>query len=315
MEKPMVSVICITYNHEKYIANALDGFLMQKTSFPFEIIVIDDASTDRNPEIIREYMNRHPEKVKGILLEENYYSQNKPKLPILQENAGGKYVALCEGDDYWIDEYKLQKQFDFMESNPEFSWCVHNGIFKDLQNNTERDYTVSEHSREFSAEEVILGGGGFCPTASIFTYSKFYFDRPSYFKIMSMDIVLQAHLASLGKTYCFADKMSVYRYNVSGSWTERMHEGNKDQVVERRKKHADKLQRFWNEYNIYTNGKYDSAIKKNLLRIQLGLDIAKSNVSALLSGKYMFFYKKNGFKWTMRIILSAIKNKILNKQH
>ena len=123
-DTPLVSVCCITYNHEPYIAQALDGFLMQKTNFPFEVIVHDDASTDRTAEIIREYEARFPKIIKPIYETENQYSKHDGSLGrIVDAACKGKYIALCEGDDYWIDENKLQMQVDFLEGNPEYGMC------------------------------------------------------------------------------------------------------------------------------------------------------------------------------------------------
>ena len=121
---PLVSVHCITYNHEPYIAQALDGFLMQKTNFPFEVIVHDDASTDRTAEIIREYEARFPKIIKPIYETENQYSKHDGSLGRIMDAAcKGKYIAFCEGDDYWIDGNKLQMQVDFLEGNPEYGMC------------------------------------------------------------------------------------------------------------------------------------------------------------------------------------------------
>ena len=124
LDTPLVSVRCITYNHENYIAQALDSFIMQKTKFPFEIIVHDDASTDRTAEIIREYEKKYPLIVKPIYEEENQWSKpGNPLGKIVNAALNGKYVAICEGDDYWIDENKLQMQVDFLENNPEYGMC------------------------------------------------------------------------------------------------------------------------------------------------------------------------------------------------
>lgn len=124
-ETPLVSISCITYNHEPYIAQTLDGFLMQKTNFPFEVLIHDDASTDRTADIIREYEQNFPKIVKPIYQKENQYSQGKRAVSATWNfpRAQGKYIAMCEGDDYWIDENKLQMQVDFLENNPDYGMC------------------------------------------------------------------------------------------------------------------------------------------------------------------------------------------------
>ncbi len=124
---PLVSICCITYNHESYIRDAIEGFLMQKTTFPFEIIIHDDASTDDTAKIIQEYANQYPELFVTILQKENQWSKGiRPSPTYVWPRARGKYIALCEGDDYWTDPYKLQKQVDFMKENPDCSLCFHN---------------------------------------------------------------------------------------------------------------------------------------------------------------------------------------------
>ncbi|WP_290698661.1 glycosyltransferase [Lacinutrix sp.] len=131
--KPLLSICCTTFNQEKYVAKTLEGFLKQKTNFPIEIIIHDDASTDNTQDIIKDFAKRDL-RIKTILQKENQYSQNiKPTANFCIPMATGKYIALCEGDDYWVDELKLQKQVDFLEANPEYvvSWTN----FEVLKNN------------------------------------------------------------------------------------------------------------------------------------------------------------------------------------
>ena len=123
IEKPIVSICSITYNHENYIAEAIDGFLMQETDFPFEVIVRDDASPDSTAEIIREYEKKYPNIIKPIYEKENGYQKGIKAMPIVYKKAIGKYIALCEGDDYWTDPLKLQKQVDFLEGNEAYVLC------------------------------------------------------------------------------------------------------------------------------------------------------------------------------------------------
>ncbi len=127
MKEIMVSISCITFNHEQYISDAIESFLMQQTNFNYEILIHDDASTDRTVEIIKEYQKKYPNLIKPIYQTENQYSKGADVSFINEKRAVGKYLSICEGDDYWTDPHKLQKQFDFMEEHPECSLCVHGG--------------------------------------------------------------------------------------------------------------------------------------------------------------------------------------------
>ena len=121
-----VTVYAVAYNHEKYIRKTLESIVAQKTNFKFEVLVHDDASTDKTPEIIKEFAQKYPDIIKPILQTENQYSK-KINLPLafLFPQTNGKYVATCECDDYWANENKLQMQYEIMESNPNVSMCVH----------------------------------------------------------------------------------------------------------------------------------------------------------------------------------------------
>ena len=123
MTNPLVSIVCITYNHEPYLCQALDGFLMQRTTFPVEIILAEDCSTDGTRAICEEYAKRYPGKIRYIWSETNVGAVANERRAM--EAAQGKYIAFCEGDDYWTDADKLQRQVDFMESHPDYSVCWH----------------------------------------------------------------------------------------------------------------------------------------------------------------------------------------------
>lgn len=125
-ELPLVSIICLAYNHEPYIRECLEGFVMQTTNFPFEIVISDDASTDNTGGIIREYESKHPNLFVPFYHDRNKYSLG---IPFFKDElfpaCRGKYIALCEGDDFWVDPLKLQKQVDFLEANPNYVFCCH----------------------------------------------------------------------------------------------------------------------------------------------------------------------------------------------
>jgi len=137
--KPLVSVSCVTYNHEKYIREAIEGFLIQETNFPFQICILDDASTDNNVEIIKEYAEKYPKIFKCFFLEENTWG--KPHRleivhPYLFKRREAKYIAMCDGDDYWTDPLKLQKLVDFLEKNKDFSGIHTNVLYVDKEGTT-----------------------------------------------------------------------------------------------------------------------------------------------------------------------------------
>ena len=142
-DNPLVSICCITYNHAPYIRQCLDGFLMQKTNFKYEIIIHDDCSTDGTTEIIREYASKYPEIFVPLYEDENQYSKGVRGITakFVYPKARGKYIALCEGDDYWIDENKLQKQVDFLENNLDYGMCYTRAVtFKQQTNKFETKF-------------------------------------------------------------------------------------------------------------------------------------------------------------------------------
>lgn len=211
----VVSVACITYNHAPYIRQCLEGFLMQKTNFPIEIIVHDDASTDGTDDIIREYALKYPELFKVILQEENQYSKGVDVLSLVFERSAGKYIALCEGDDYWTDPLKLQKQVDFLEEHEEFSMCFHRAAIVQEINGPIWLSASQLEAREYSAEELF--STWLVPTASIL-YRRQVNDIPIKYSsdIMNGDIVLVLKCCSMGRVMALEDEMSVYRMHAGG---------------------------------------------------------------------------------------------------
>lgn len=151
---PLLSICCITYNHEKYINEAIDSFLMQETDFPFEILIHDDASTDNTTEIIRSYAKKYPHIINLIIQKENQYMKCGLINPrFVFPKTRGKYIALCEGDDYWTDDTKLQKQVGFLERNPEYVITYTDCQSFDESGNLDVDFGGS--TRDLEAEELI----------------------------------------------------------------------------------------------------------------------------------------------------------------
>lgn len=219
-ETLMVSIKCFTFNHEKYIRETLEGFIMQKTKFRFEAIVHDDASTDGTVEIIREYAEKYPNIIKPIYEIENQYSKKDGSIIKIMYNAcKGKYIATCEGDDYWTDPYKLQKQVDFLETHPDFVMCSHNyQIYKE-----DSKCFVPE---QVYTENIVYDFNTFISRINWLTqpltciYRKSALNLNDYYKYKnSKDVTLFYCLLKVGKGLFMKDNMAVYRVHNGGIWS------------------------------------------------------------------------------------------------
>ena len=219
-----VSICCLTYNHKKFIRQCLDGFVMQKTNFKFEVFVHDDASTDGTPDIIKEYQQKYPDIIKPIFQTENQFSKGNPiSRKFIYPLFKGKYVALCEGDDYWIDEYKLQKQVDFLESNPDYSICFHpvKFVYEDKPNKSNIYPSKRFLSQNLTFEKLLQDN--FIQTNSVVYRWRFYNDDiEDVFPIGIRPGDWYLHLchAKIGKIGVIKDVMSVYRRHSGGVWTD-----------------------------------------------------------------------------------------------
>lgn len=220
---PLLSIRCLVYNHEPFLRQCLDGFVMQKTNFPFEAIVHDDASTDGSAAIIREYAEKYPDIIKPIYETENQYSKRDGSLTRIMDAAmhpDSKYVALCEGDDYWTDPNKLQMQVGFLESHPEYSMCFHRAntiIDKTGEEMQEQPGDTFRNIQARDYESTELFEVWTVPTASM-VYRKecqFYPLKKRYRNLYG-DIVRVLSSAEMGKVRGIDRVMSVYRVQNKG---------------------------------------------------------------------------------------------------
>jgi glycosyltransferase involved in cell wall biosynthesis len=218
-KNPIVSICCSVYNHEKYIEDAIKSFLMQKTNFKYEVLIHDDASTDKTAEIIKRYELVYPNIIKPFYAKENEYLKGFRRGSRIKR-AKGKYIAICEGDDYWTDINKLQKQFDYMQKHPECSLCTH----AVQRVNPEKTKKICEdrpykESRVCKTQDIILGGGEFFGTSSLFYRKRLIKSPPQwYYDFPVGDYALQIYLALKGTVYYIDDFMSCYRWLVPGGW-------------------------------------------------------------------------------------------------
>ena len=220
----LVSIRCTVYNHEPYLRQCLDGFVMQKTNFAFEAIVHDDASTDGSANIIREYAEKYPDVIKPIYETENQYSKHDGSLRRIMDSAispSSKYIALCEGDDYWTDPYKLQKQVDYLESHPECTMvCNRTKKYSEKDKHFIEDSFCLEKDGILETKDVIRKGGLYISTCSLIYRISLLENYPDYCRQCHVgDYPLQIMAAVCGRIYYMNHPMSVYRVNVPNSWT------------------------------------------------------------------------------------------------
>jgi len=216
----LVTIRCFTFNQVKYVRQCLEGFISQKTNFRFEAIVHDDASTDGTDEIIKEYERNYPDIITPILESENQWSKHDGSLrKIMESYTRGKYIAICEGDDYWTDPNKLQKQVDFLESHPDYSMCFHNAIEHYENINIEDKLFSNIKDQDYQAIDIY--NQWIVPTASVVIRNE-VFESHLYHTVFNehdllfTDTPLFLVCAKLGKIRGMSDAMSVYRKHDGG---------------------------------------------------------------------------------------------------
>ena len=211
-----VSVLCATYNHEEYLRQTLDSFVNQKTDFPFEVLVNDDASTDGTGDIIREYAAKYPEIIRPFYQKENLYSRRINLYDVVFFPAcRGEYIAVCEGDDYWNDPEKLQLQVNWLDAHPEYSACVHNSIGR-FSDQPDKVLFAQDGDRDIPFEQVVQGMSHAYHTSSILARREFILNPPDYRDVAYhqgyfTDYAVGVRLGLAGKVRFLDRCMSVYR--------------------------------------------------------------------------------------------------------
>lgn len=296
-----VSVICNTYNQESYIRDALESFVMQKTNFKFEVLVHDDASTDKTADIVREFELNYPELIKPIYQTENQYSKGTGIVGKIQrERALGKYIAMCEGDDYWTDPLKLQKQYDALEAHPEVDICVHKAETVKADTKEHISYLApSDCDTVLTTEQVIMGGGGYVATNSIMYRREMDFNMPEFRKLRKADYSMQIHGSLRGGMLYLNDCMSVYRIMAKNSWTSSVYK-DKEKFV----KYIELLIKSLKVLNKETEYKYDEVIKKLIIKHEFRCLKHLAKYEELKQDKYKFLYNQLSFKEKLYINLS-----------
>lgn len=304
-KEPLVSICCLTYNHRPYISKALDGFLKQKVSFSYEVLVYDDASTDGTADIVRSYQKRYPHIIKPILQTENQYSRGitNPSGAFNFPRARGKYIAMCEGDDYWTDMEKLQTQVDYMERHPDCSLCFHSARILTVDGSrSDKRMRPYRKERVVLPEEIIDKSCGY-PTASMVFRTKMVKSLPSYYTECPVgDTPLQLMAAASGYGYYLDKDMSVYRVGGASSWTA---EGKRGDYEARQKKYQEDMRQTYKAFDRATDRRFHQAAKSAARRIWFLTKVNTRHYDAVLSRKYRRYFRELTGRTRFYICLEA----------
>lgn len=320
MEDIKVSVLCLVYNHEKYIRDCLEGFVMQKTDFKYEVLIHDDASTDNSAAIIREFEEKYPDIIKPIYQTENQYSKGvKITREFQYPRARGKYLALCEGDDYWIDPYKLSKQVEYMDAHPDCTFCFTNGYIDDMANGAKRrdfipfnrndEKFFRNESRRYTLDD--MHELTFVPTAS-FLYSRDVLMKALEHmneKCPTADLRIRLYLTSYGYAYYINDKTCVYRQNVQGSAMS----GWKKQDRKAKYIHSELIVNMITKLDRLTEGKHSEGLYKCNYPYVCALLYSSTGFKALQNPLYKKVYKSFTLSRKLKFTIKALTPDFLLK--
>lgn len=261
----IVSIRCTTYNQIDYIRQCLDSLVCQQTTFKYEIVLHDDASTDGTTEIVKEFVLRYPEIIKPIIQTENQYSKHDGTIRRAMNAAISptvKYIAFCEGDDFWMDPLRLQKQVDFLETHPNHSMVFNAVQYLYPDGRVEEIRRYNKNLEECPVSDFILGGGGFVKLNSILYRREMRENYPEWAEKAPVgDSPLFLVLAIRGKVAYINELGSCYRINAKGSWTSRMSQRS---FRQRYKDMKDNVS-YWNTFDDWSERKYHKfVVRKNI---------------------------------------------------
>jgi glycosyltransferase involved in cell wall biosynthesis len=272
----ILSICCITYNHEKFIEQTIEGFLMQQTDFPFEIVIHDDASSDDTATIVKRFADENPNKIRATI-----WSTNKGMMLNFSgcmQDCCGKYIALCEGDDYWIDPYKLQKQVDFLEANEDYAICFHRANV--FQHGELKLHPIPEVKNEYYTYADLLATYNFIMTASVvFRNIKLFPAIISSLPYGDMGLYF-ALTRNLSKIGCLPHVMSVYRIHENGVWSN-------IQADQRLKIHY----KFYKQLFPYLNREEKKIARKKIVEFSNKISLLEYPCAALWRNLYRNYLK------------------------
>lgn len=302
---PLVSICCLTYNHEPFIRRALDGFLAQKTTFPYEIVIYDDASTDKTADIIREYAARWPDRIRPLLSTENQYSKGvtNPSGAFNFPRVRGKYIAMCEGDDYWTDPRKLQIQVDYLEKHPGCTLCIHSARVLTIDGSfSDRRIRPYRGTRRLSPEDIIDKPQGYAMASLVFP-AYVVKELPHYYTDCPVgDIPQQLMSAARGWGYYIERDMSVYRVGVPTSWTTQEKQGD---YVRKQRRYVAQMKRMYQEFDQATHGRFHSSVESAARRIWYLTKVNTKCYQVVLSKQYRRYFRELTFRTRFYIYMEV----------
>ena len=320
----LVSVICITYNQEKYLPQTLKGFADQRTDFPFEVIIHDDASTDSTPEIVRQFYQEHSGNTLAVLQSENQYSKGNSQMPFLLSQCRGKYVCFCEGDDFWSDPRKIQRQASAMKANENCTACYGKVLIVDEKGESLGKYLPRNNklkqgviSRKETLSNLVFTR---CTGYQQFQFSglmartdltrEYFCNRPEYSRKASVgDLPLFLYLADKGDAFYMDRVMSCYRRNAVGSWNSK--NSNPEQKIAHLKAEIALLEAF----DAYSHRDAHADIQLGIRLHGLEIKRTQKKLVNLFSRKYFKVFWKLNMKSKIHIILLTYFPKLCERLH
>lgn len=316
-----VSILCTAFNHEPYIAQTLESFVQQKTVFPFEVLVTDDASTDRTCEICAEYAAKYPEIIRHFHQEKNLFSQGIDIFPyLLFKEARGEYYAWCEGDDYWTDLSKLQQQVDFLDRNPDYSGCVHNSWYHFCDGSREDELVIPQKDGDYDIgfETVIRGLHESFHTSSILVRASVINPPPDYydtaFSYGFTDYAIGLEMALQGKIRFIDKPMSVYRRSSNEeAWSTGYHQNYGKLIHFVRGEIA-----MMKDLIPHLNEEQTALTEQELLKREYELLYLTGNVKEMVKMPYLALFRKESLsfrlKTMLKILFPAVHQKYRERQ-
>ena len=301
----VVSTYCLAYNHEKFIRDALEGFVSQKVNFRYEVLVHDDASTDGTARIIREYEEKYPDIIKPIYQKENQYSKGIDIVgTIITPRLKGTYIAICEGDDYWTDPEKLQRQVDILEAMPSCIACVHQTLEIGCRSGRKRLISPYREDGFVDMQTIISGGNKAFQLSSLVFRKKALEEIPQFVSAVkgTGDSALSMFLGLKGDIFFINRTMSVYRMLSSeSSWTSRMAADEKAWL-----KHCRETIDMLRSVDCYTEGKFHEMFDRELAKFEYELERAACSSSVFLLPRYAEYWKREPLVKKLRYFIKLM---------